>query len=163
MTSEGSAQLTDIRQAVTVTSAEVSNAADKIKLSADVLSVSVMFSNHTKKHLTAAEIRISIFDAAGQLVTKRVIEKDDSDPRAADDRAGRYALATVTDSLFFVNTNYLSDLSLARDPMLIQLADPLPAREFDQIAEALRKSSLRIRVEPLKLTFGDGTVLTGVR
>jgi hypothetical protein len=47
--------------------------------------------------------------------------------------------------------------------MLIQLGDPLPAREFDDIAQALLKSSIRIRVEPLQITYRDGTVLTGVR
>ena len=40
---------------------------------------------------------------------------------------------------------------------------PDAAREFDDIAQALLKSKIRIRVEPLQVTYRDGSVLTGVR
>lgn len=160
---EGSGQITDIRDAISITSATVSNRAEQLKLPADLLNVHIFLSNHTGKVPTAIELRISLFDASGQLLTKRVIKKDDADPMAKDDIGDRYKLSALSESMFFVSANYLSELSLMRQPMLIQLGDPLPAREFDDIAQALLKSSIRIRVEPLQVTYRDGTVLTGVR
>jgi hypothetical protein len=160
---EGSGQITDIRDAISITSATVSNRAEQLKLPADLLNVHIFLSNHTGKVPTAIELRISLFDASGLLLTKRVIKKDDADPMAKDDIGDRYRLGAISESMFFVSTDYLSELSLMRQPMLIQLGDPLPAREFDDIAQALLKSSIRIRVEPLTVTYRDGTVLTGVR
>jgi hypothetical protein len=41
--------------------------------------------------------------------------------------------------------------------------EPLPTREFNEIERVIRRNGIRIRVEPLQLSFKDGTVLTGVR
>jgi hypothetical protein len=160
---EGSGQITDIRDAISVTSVNVTNLAEKLKLPADIINVRLFLSNHTGKVPSAIELRISLFDETGQLLTKRVIKKDDADPMAKDDINDRYKLGAISESMFFVGADYLSELSLMRQPMLIQLGDPLPAREFDDIGQALRKSSIRIRVEPLQVTYRDGSVLTGTR
>jgi hypothetical protein len=155
---------TEISRAISVQSARVTYSTDVTTSPVDSIFVNLVMSNHVGKIVTLIEVRISIFDESGKLLTKRIIKTDEDERGKSKDGLGKYMFMPKNSSnIIMLQANYFSDLSLASNPFIITIGDSLPLREFDEVAQVIRRNGIRIRVEPLQLTFEDGTILTGTR
>jgi hypothetical protein len=154
---------TDIFRAITLNSASVQYSTDIATAPIDSIYTSFFFSNHVNKPLKSLEFRVSIFDETGKLLTKRIIDTDEQTSFKPQRGRLKYGFTPGSDGAFIMSASYFSDLSFAANPLLITIGDPLPVREFDEIALCIRKNGIKVRVEPLRYTFEDGTILTGAR
>ena len=153
----------DIFRAITLNKATVQYSTDSTNAPIDSIYTSFFFSNHVNKPLKSLEFRVSIFDETGKLLTKRIIDTEEQTSFKPQRGRLKYDFTPGSDGAFIMSASYFSDLSFAANPLLITIGDSLPVREFDEIALGIRKNGIRVRVEPLRYTFEDGTVLTGVR
>jgi hypothetical protein len=154
----------DIYRALTVNSASVTYSPGAINFPMDAIYADFEITNHTGKPLNLLELRISFFDETGNLLTQTTIETDEDERAKSRDGQGKYFYLSRSDlSGVGLRASYFSELYFASSQILVTIGDPIPTREFDQLAEVIRRNGVRIRVEPLQLSFKDGTVLTGVR
>lgn len=160
----GRSEPADIYRTLTVNSASVTYSPGAINFPMDAIYANFDISNHTGKPLNLLELRISFFDETGNLLTQTTIETDEHERAKSRDGQGKYFYVPRSDpSGVELRASYFSELYFASSQILSTIGDPIPTREFDQLAEVIRRNGIRIRVEPLRLSFKDGTVLTGVR